>query len=99
MSVTGVLASLFRRSGMWEYLTTRAKLKSLKEREELRNSHALALLERLPPGAVVREGGDPCYLEVWMPKQQCFRSYGSRSRKCCHPHPTPSSRIPHCRIK
>ena len=66
MTITAALAAFFRRPGVWAYLTRRAELTYLRERDVLLHSERMAVIERLKPGAVLTEFGSGCYRRIWM---------------------------------
>ena len=66
MTITAALAAFFRRPGIWAYLTRRAELTYLRERDTLLHSERMAVIERLKPGEVMTESGSGCYRRIWM---------------------------------
>jgi hypothetical protein len=97
MSIIGLMTGLFRRSGIWEYLSKRAELKSEQECLKLRNAQALALAEKMKRGMVVFEDGGSGRLAIWAAPEHCCRC--QRLRECRNPRPSRSSRVPHCRMR
>jgi hypothetical protein len=96
MTITAALAAFFRRPGIWAYLTRRAELTYLRERDTLLHSERMAVIERLKPGEVMTESGSGCYRGIWMaPKPPRSRGCQSGSRKCR----VQADRLPHCRAR
>jgi hypothetical protein len=54
--------------GLWLFLSVRAQAKGLVELEKVRNDGIKEVIDRLPGGAVLREGSpDGWTREIWMP--------------------------------
>ena len=66
MTITAALAAFFRRPGIWAYLTRRAELTYLRERDALLHSERMAVIERLKPGAGTGVWIRGCYRRIWM---------------------------------
>jgi hypothetical protein len=96
MTITAALAAFFRRPGIWAYLTRRAELTYLRERDVLLHAERMAVIERLKPGAVMTESGSGCYRRIWMaPKPSRSRGCELGCRKCY----LQADRLPHCRVR
>jgi hypothetical protein len=67
MVLTGFLASLFRRTGMWDFLKERTKSNKELKAEEARLRAIHQLIPELPDGATVVQVGPDGYFVISMP--------------------------------